>query len=229
MASTPMLARSGGIGCGRADLTVTTTPAPMQNAKGVEKHLNLAQRASSHADVAVIGDSIAEQWPASLLETAFPGKTILNFGIGGDRVQSLLWRIKSGAYDHVNPATVVIVIGTNNMPYDAPCAIVAGVEAVLSEVKARWPGARIDLFEVTPRGKPPQMLLQKEAERNEINAGFAALAQRFKAVSIVPVDGVLQCPEVTECPDLLPDLLHLTESGYQHLTERLRSVLGQRP
>ena len=222
----PSQAWPAGSVCSGADLIVTTTPAPMQNVRAVERHLNLMLRAGARADVAVIGDSIAERWPTELLEVVFPGKTIINLGIGGDRTQSLLWRLKTGSYDRVDPSSVVMIVGTNNMLREAPCAVVAGVGLVLADLAARWPHARVYLFEVMPRGKPPELMAVKARERIVINDGIVGFAQKSKSVTAVNVDNVLVCPSGSECPDFLPDFLHPSISGYQHLADRLKSVVG---
>uniref|UniRef100_A0A8C4TED4 1-alkyl-2-acetylglycerophosphocholine esterase n=1 Tax=Erpetoichthys calabaricus TaxID=27687 RepID=A0A8C4TED4_ERPCA len=43
----------------------------------------------------------------------------LNFGIGGDATQHVLWRLQNGELDHINPKVVVVWVGTNNHGHTA--------------------------------------------------------------------------------------------------------------
>ena len=63
-----------------------------------------------------IGDSLIQQMQnAPVWKELFEPLHCLNFGIGGDQTQNLLWRIENGELDfEIEPKIVVLLIGTNN-------------------------------------------------------------------------------------------------------------------
>ncbi|XP_026476410.1 uncharacterized protein LOC113382065 [Ctenocephalides felis] len=50
-----------------------------------------------------------------------------NFGIGGDKVENVLYRIKTGEFSNKRTKIVVIVIGTNNTEHNKPYDIYEGI------------------------------------------------------------------------------------------------------
>jgi hypothetical protein len=57
-----------------------------------------------------------EPWNASNLSTL----GIFNAGVGGDKVQNVLWRLEQGLITDFHPKLVVLQIGTNNIEQDHP-------------------------------------------------------------------------------------------------------------
>jgi hypothetical protein len=45
---------------------------------------------------------------------------IFNAGVGGDKVQNVLWRLEQGLLSDFHPKLVVLQIGTNNIDQDHP-------------------------------------------------------------------------------------------------------------
>ena len=80
-----------------------------------QKHQIIGE--SRNAEIKVIGDSIVKYLSRykQIWKHHFPSST-LNFGITGDRVQQVLWRVKFGCFPSVK--TVIIHVGTNNIPKD---------------------------------------------------------------------------------------------------------------
>lgn len=83
-----------------------------------------------------IGDSIIFQLQfSSLWSTALIGLHSVNFGIGGDRVEHVLWRLKNGELDFINSKvkSIVLFVGTNNTnsePKDIADGIVECVRVI---------------------------------------------------------------------------------------------------
>jgi hypothetical protein len=45
---------------------------------------------------------------------------IFNAGVGGDKVQNVLWRLEQGLLSDFHPKLIVLQIGTNNIEQDHP-------------------------------------------------------------------------------------------------------------
>src|ERR1039458_1920562 len=68
------------------------------------------------------GDSIVRRWgatdyPLSLenWKSNFFGWNAADFGWGADRLQNILWRLKNGELDGVDPKVIVLLAGSNNL------------------------------------------------------------------------------------------------------------------
>lgn len=203
-------------------------PVPRLDANSLEAHAELLEKAKKgKIDLYFLGDSITRRWGAldypQFLEhwkRTFYGWNAANFGWGGDTTRNILWRIRNGELDGVNPKVAVLMAGTNNLGRDPAQAIVEGVRAIVSTVEEKAPGAPIILMGVLPRGDNPSY----GAAIQEINSGLAKLAggrvrfldpsPRFSG----PDRGVRR--ELYE-----KDLLHLALAGYQEWAELLRPHL----
>jgi hypothetical protein len=73
------------------------------------------------AELVFLGDSITAGWNGQkeIWNKAFGAYKPVNFGIGGDRTQHVLWRLENGEFDGIKPKAAVIMIGTNNSGQDS--------------------------------------------------------------------------------------------------------------
>jgi len=134
-----------------------------------------------------------------------------------------LWRLGTKAFDDVRPQTAVVLIGSANLSASqSACAIVAGVTAVVSDIRRRWDPKRVVLIEILPRCKDPAPKLD---ERLQINLMFQ---QRFKSdpgVILLNADTALACDSQSGPSPFNDDHIHLTEAGYQALTSQLKTAV----
>ena len=81
-----------------------------------------------------------------------------NFGIGGDRTEHVLWRLENGELDGIKPKVIVLMIGTNNTGKkktenrNSVPEVIAGVQAVVGELRAKLPDSKVLLLGIFPRG-----------------------------------------------------------------------------
>lgn len=138
------------------------TPSPRTDANSLTAHDQLVQKArSGRIDVYFQGDSIARRWGTSDPMYAdflanwrqnFFGWNAGDFGWGADSTQNILWRLKNGELDGVNPKVIVVLAGTNNVGGGASGEEVAGgVTAIVRECQRRAPKATILLTGIFPR------------------------------------------------------------------------------
>lgn len=202
--------------CDRHDIAVTTTPVLPATVMTRERHAMLAQNLDPNARVIVIGDSIAQLWED--LATAFPGETAVNLGMLGDRTQNVLWRLDAMPLGALHPERVILILGTNNI-MDKPCAVIAGMDAVIGRLTSAWPKAQIDVVEILPRLAPA---IAHEPERQEINAQLRAHFAGRPNVSTLNLDRRMTCDGRPDCRTYRPDQLHPSAEGYRVLAEALR-------
>lgn len=213
-------------------------PAP-RDAAWVKRHEGfVAEAARGGVDVLFLGDSITDGWRRpgpnggkAVWDRELAPLRAANFGIGGDRTQHVLWRIEQGTLEGLRPRVVVLMIGTNNTgferdgttPRNTPAETVAGVSAIVTQLRRRLPEARVLLLAVFPRGERPDH--PQRLQVNEINRGLAPLADGRHVTFLdlgprfLAVDGTLPAA-------VMPDFLHPREEGYTRWAAALKEPLA---
>ncbi len=96
-------------------------------------------------DIVFIGDSITDGWTAmptprwdevggEVWAKHYADRNVLNFGLGSDRTEHVLWRLENMDVKEMRPKVAVIMIGTNNT-IDTAENIAAGVKAVVDKTR----------------------------------------------------------------------------------------------
>ena len=222
--------------------------APREGRWWRERHKALSDRArdvaaSGDARIVFLGDSITQGWDEDgkrVWERYYAPRGAVNMGISGDKTQHVIWRVENGNLEGMAepargraPELVVVLIGTNNVPRtegNTAEQIGAGVVEVVRRVRERLPRTKVLVMGILPRGdagEEGKMMREKIRRANEIAAGaadgewvrFLDLGDRF-----LDEDGGVR-------RDLMPDLLHLSEKGYEVWAEGMegvvREVLGE--
>ncbi len=224
-------------GVALADHHSDAIPLAQNSSPRLKSHtwMSLADWYSLHAeDVALaekgdapllfIGDSITQGWNGngqSAWDKHFGLRGAVNFGIGGDQTQNLVWRLRHGATSNLSPRAIVLLIGTNNFgfnPDEAPIHVAAGVAQVVDQLHASFPKADILLMAVFPRNREAD-----HANRGKIaklNTAIAPLGHR-DYVTFMDINTKLLKPDGTLSKDVMYDYLHLTEQGYQIWAEAI--------
>jgi lysophospholipase L1-like esterase len=203
-------------GCDPVDLTLTTTPVMPQLNYALHRHYDLmSELPSGPVDLLLIGDSLVESWDRMSWGEAGKSKTIFDFGVGGDRTQTLLWRLQNDRLAELRPRNVLLLIGTNNLAVDdRPCAVLAGIDSVVRQMRWLWGDFRLLVVPIPPRGEHWKF---QDAQRKEINEG---LLNRATAAgwTTIDMDAALTCNFTQPCPNYQWDNLHLAPPGYRALT-----------
>jgi len=182
-------------------------------------------------DVAFLGDSITQGWEGAgkrAWDASFAPLKSANFGFSGDRTEHVLWRLAHGELIAAKPKVVVLMIGTNNLGHGSsnPAQTAQGVRAVCDAIVTGSPGTRVLLLGILPRGEGADDQLRVAV--GQATASFRSRAdgrEVFFADTGYPFvrpDGKLKAL-------LMPDLLHLSEGGYEvwakAILPQLQSVL----
>lgn len=213
--------------CDPLDLSSISLAVPNSLVGELRRSVEQAQQPA--AETIVIGDSIVRRWPSNIFNNLFEGG-VANFGLEGDKVQNLMWRLSDIANLQPTPRRVVIWIGTNNISAsDKPCAIKAALLNVIGNAREIWPVSLLVVMGIAPRGNDFQW---REAWRLEINDELR-LRQLEMGYRYIDTSS-LRCGVKTgvfdfessamQCPNYLPDHLHLAEPGYRHLAAVLNQI-----
>jgi len=185
--------------------------------------------------VVLIGDSITQGWAgparqvggagsAARARTLDPLGPILNAGISGDRTQHVLWRLDHGMLDGAAPDTIVLMIGTNNLPHDPADEIALGIGLVLDRLVRAGNARRVLLVSVPPRGREPSDPLRLKGAR--VNALAATIAESL-GVRFVSLDPILLDENGRARDDRMAgDFVHFSQAGYEAVADHLAAVLA---
>ena len=107
---------------------------------------------STNAKLVLIGDSIIANFDkcSDNFDKFFLSLRTLNFGISGDKIQNVLWRV----YNMTLPASVEYVIihcGTNNLGHNSPLKIAEGLINIACILKKNYKGLHIFISCLLPR------------------------------------------------------------------------------
>lgn len=205
-----------------ASANTAITPEP-RDAKWVKRHEGfVAEAKQGGIEVLFLGDSITDGWRTkgkAVWERNFAPLKAANFGISGDRTQHVLWRLRHGEAEGYSPKAIVLMIGTNNTgkekadgkPRNSTPEVVAGVTAVVGELRAKFPQAKILFLAIFPRGEKDSESRQQVAE---VNQSLGKLHDG-KNVHYLDIGAQFLDAEGNIPKDIMPDLLHPNERGYE--------------
>jgi lysophospholipase L1-like esterase len=188
-------------------------------------------------DIALLGDSITQGWGGgwdgapfnAAWQKQFAGLKTVNLGIGGDRMENILWRLDHGALDGASPKVIVLKIGVNNAPLvfanGAPAASAAqGIKLCVENLRLRCPQSQIVLVKILPAFDPSK---ETGAKVREINAALDGLKLDVDPhVHVLDLWSEFTNPDGTLKTALYSDgHLHLGAAGYEVFAAKLKPVV----
>jgi lysophospholipase L1-like esterase len=188
--------------------------------KAHEKHLEFAK--SHKVCVAFIGDSLIAGWTSapSWAKTWVP-RDAGNFGIPADRTEHVLWRLKHGLLDAMDPEVVVLQVGTNDLKSGeirrSAEETMNAIKAIVETIRTAKPKARIIVMAIFPRQPKYDWI---DAVIRELNARLSQLQRDMENVLVVDIGIQFRCQNTEPCKvNLQNDMLHLKASGYDIWTQ----------
>jgi len=199
------------------------------------RQTQVLQRAKDNpgpCDIAYIGDSITQGWEGAgknVWQKYYGSRKCLNFGVGGDRTQHVLWRFENGQLDGIKPKAAVLMIGTNNSNKEdnTEADILEGVQAIVKQLRERLPETKLLVLGIFPRG---QTFSTQRGKILQVNQALAKLADG-KMIHYLDFGPQLIEADGSIAKSVMPDFLHLSEGGYeiwaQAIEPKLKEFLGQ--
>ena len=231
---------------------VTNAPAPEPRANpaiipvprtggATNRQSQVLQRAIENpgaCDIAFIGDSITQGWegPGKNVWTNFYGnRKCLNFGVGGDQTQHVLWRFENGQLDGIKPKAAVLMIGTNNSNKNragvedySEAEILEGVQAIVKQIRTRLPETKLLVLGIFPRAKT---FSTQRGKLLQINQALAKVADG-NMIHYIDFGSQLIEADGSLAKEIMPDALHLSEKGYtiwaEAIEPKLKELLGEK-
>lgn len=200
-------------------------PAPhIGREKDVQRKLE--RFSGKHFDLVFDGDSIMNRWETTGREVwnqRYAG-IAADFGIEGDRVENVLWRLDHGQVDGMNPKVIVLMIGTNNSGKNSADEIAEGIEKLVADYEERCPQAHIILMAIFPRGEKPDDGGRRKVAA--VNARIKVLGEDPR-ITFIDLGDKLVEPDGTISRDMMPDFVHPTAPGYQFWADAIQPVIAQ--
>jgi beta-glucosidase len=194
--------------------------------------LQRAKEAPGNYDIEFIGDSITEGWEGAgrnVWQEFYGKRKVINFGVGGDHTQHVLWRFEQGQLNGIKARVAVVMIGTNNSnnPDNTEADTLEGVTAIVQQIRTRQPDTKILLLGILPRRKTFSPLRGKILQVNQALARLDDGSHIFYldfGSRYIENDGSIS-------QSIMPDFLHPNEAGYRiwaNATEpKLKQLLGE--
>lgn len=102
-----------------------------------------------------IGDSITARWTSGagreIWREMYEPLGAVNVGVSADRTEHVLWRLKNGLLDSIDPKAALVMIGTNNLGGSDPDAVAHGVWEIVRLLREKLPRTRVLVLAVFPR------------------------------------------------------------------------------
>eukprot|EP00794_Sanderia_malayensis_P010941 gene10941-12102_t len=204
-------------------------PKPVEDVQGDLRWMSMHERFIEDGKylnprVVFLGDSIVMQMQdTEAWSQYFKPLNACNFGIGGDTVQNVLWRLQNGELEHVNPKVFVVLVGTNNHSNTAD-EIVEGIESLAWYISSNRPNAKIIIMALLPRGQKLNMLRDKISE---INLGLKEMVPTIPNTYYLDADpGFVGSDGKIKASDM-HDYLHLTRNAYSKYCKPIHHLVKE--
>ncbi len=202
--------------------------------KGWQERLqrDVKQLAEQKPDFVIMGDSVTVGWEKQGKEAWEKQIAPFNsyaFGVAGDRVEQLLWRLENSPIGkECKPKYVAILIGSNNFFSASAEDVGAGMRNLIKEIQARSLGVKVLIVGLFPAGQKPDDLRRGLAK--EINACYEKIADGKSVFYMYFGDAFLE-PDGSISKETFFDFIHCTPKSYEFyagkLSGKLKELMGK--
>jgi lysophospholipase L1-like esterase len=175
--------------------------------------------------VVFLGDSITEGWNGTLARD-FPNMHVADRGIGGDITAGVLYRLQDDVLA-LDPAGIVLLIGTNDIGNDAdPADVADNTKQILLAIKKFNPKLKVIVCKVMPRSQNGQPVY--DAKIKQVNSMVEDFVKTEPNFAICDTYSIYADDQGNPNPaDFNPDHLHLNRAGYVTWKSALDPVIAK--
>jgi len=204
-----------------------TTPVARTDQSILARQSEVLTRAKEAAPSTVVflGDSITQGFEGAgktAWDTHIAPWGALNLGVSGDRTEHVLWRLQQAPLTRLQPRSVVLLIGTNNLGHGTSTAeqTLEGLWAVIRTIRTQVPDARLFVHEIFPRGERFQPMRGEIAQINQV-----LRAHQGSDYTCLNTGDQWVRKDGTISAEIMPDYLHLSPQGYEQWAQDLKAKL----
>jgi lysophospholipase L1-like esterase len=188
----------------------------------------LNQIATRDVDLIFVGDSITHGFDRAGKEMwgkYYAQRNAVNMGISGDRTQHVLWRVRNGEIDGIDPKLAVLMIGSNNSHGDDHTAeeIADGIKAICAEMRTRMPETKILILAIFPLGEKPSPVREKSDKASLLASKIAD----NDMIHYLNINQKFLTPAGILSKDIMPDFCHPNEKGYKIWAEAIEPKVAK--
>ena len=181
---------------------------------------------NSTSGILLIGDSMISglaRYP-TVWKNFFVPMEALNFGIGGDRTQHVLYRVENGEIPQ-NVEIIVIHVGTNNTDCDKPKDIANGIASIAIFFQEMKPNVKIIITGLLPRGLHH---CKRRDTVNEVNKYLQHICSGTRLRNVYylpPSDDWIEADGKLNESLYFQDNLHLSEEGNKKFASAIQRLI----
>jgi lysophospholipase L1-like esterase len=194
----------------------------------ITKH-NKILRMKDEYDIQLVflGDSLTRRWEDNidLWNMYFSTYGAVNFGVGGDCLENIKWRIMNGELDGINPKVIIVLAGTNNLDKDSDEKIVSGIQEILEIIQQKLKNTKVVILGLLPRNFDGTGInyTQKIGKINrQLDTLYADTEISFRDIGAALLNEQGMVSET-----IMPDGLHLNGNGYELIGPMLREIIDE--
>ena len=188
----------------------------------------LNQIAARDVDLIFVGDSITHGFDRvgkEMWDKYYAPRNAVNMGISGDRTQHVLWRLRNGEIDGIDPKLAVLMIGSNNSHKNDNTAeeIADGIKAICAEMRTRMPQTKILILAIFPLKEKPCPTRQKSDKASLLASEIAD----NDMIHYLNINQKFLTPAGVSSKDIMPDFCHPNEKGYKIWAEAIEPKVAE--
>ena len=206
----------------------------------IPRHEQVLERIGrGDVDLIMVGDSITHRWEnngKAIWDQYYAPRNAVNMGFSGDRTQHVLWRFDHGEISGINPKLAVLMIGTNNSNDDTAEEIADGIKSICAEMQAKLPKTKILILAIFPRASgnseqrkliEPGATFNDQWAKNDKASRLASEIADNKMIYYLEINKDFLNKDGVLTREVMPDLLHLSEYGYEIWAEAIEPTVQE--
>ncbi|MEZ6087649.1 MAG: methionine-R-sulfoxide reductase [Pirellulaceae bacterium] len=193
-----------------------------QNLWSIRRTAFAKQAEQEQGAIVFLGDSITQGWGPTLYER-FPELKVANRGISGDTTRGVLIRLREDVLS-LNPAAVVLLIGTNDLEEKAEPEVIANnLELIIQELKQHSETMPIVLCEVFPSSARKSRSSEQIRKLNEL---YKSKVKGDPQITVIDTYSLFADADGDAKVEEFPDLLHPNGKGYAKWSDALQPIFA---